>query len=165
MLENEGNADVRHYVEAGEHIADCFIFVVFVIGVAYIIGEYANAKEVCRNVDTAYKGDVVGNLEGEDKVSHQIEILKLQSEHADEMDREANTDALTKAKNKRAYDIKSRLMSKANHEYGVVLLDINGLKSINDNYGHKNGDICIKTVCRVRHRLFSTSRFQSGIRS
>lgn len=78
-------------------------------------------------------------------------------EHADQMDRAANIDALTGVGNKRAYDIAVNRLNKSNDPYCYVLIDMNDLKGINDNYGHEKGDISLKTVCRIICRTFNPS--------
>jgi diguanylate cyclase (GGDEF)-like protein len=58
---------------------------------------------------------------------------------------EAVTDALTGVKNKYAYDIEEerldKLIKNGNvNNFAVVVLDVNGLKQVNDMYGHQAGD-------------------------
>lgn len=57
----------------------------------------------------------------------------------------AYQDALTKGKNRAAYEKElDRLLSQSNHEsFRLILVDINELKYINDNYGHNEGDVSI----------------------
>ncbi|MBD5466935.1 MAG: GGDEF domain-containing protein [Lachnospiraceae bacterium] len=64
-------------------------------------------------------------------------------------------DPLTGIYNRRGFyqDIAKYL---GDHEYGwlmVVSIDLNGLKTINDNYGHGEGDFAIKTVGRTLYRI------------
>ena len=59
----------------------------------------------------------------------------------------ANTDMLTGALNRNAYE--TRLKELAGEEaelsgYSAALFDLNGLKAINDNFGHEKGDEAIK---------------------
>ncbi|MCM1536912.1 MAG: GGDEF domain-containing protein [bacterium] len=66
-------------------------------------------------------------------------------------------DPLTGIYNRRGFyqDIVKRLKD---HEYGwfmVVSIDLNGLKTINDTYGHGEGDFAIKTVGRTLFRIVS----------
>ena len=57
---------------------------------------------------------------------------------------QAYRDALTKVKNKAAYDIVSESLDRdaANNvaEFGIVMVDLNHLKAINDRYGHERGN-------------------------
>lgn len=53
------------------------------------------------------------------------------------------TDALTKLLNRRSYD--SHLQH-LHYDTAIVLFDVNKFKNINDNYGHKQGDIVLQQV-------------------
>ena len=61
-------------------------------------------------------------------------------------------DPLTGVKNKHAYaEWEGRIntaMAKGEQEpFAVVICDVNDLKTVNDQYGHKEGDACIKRAC------------------
>lgn len=58
-------------------------------------------------------------------------------------------DALTHVNNKEAYLQKVKDMENADHDYAVMVIDINNLKQINDMYGHKAGDIYIRGCCQM----------------
>lgn len=67
--------------------------------------------------------------------------------------RMASVDALTGVKNKHAYtqwedQIDSRIEIGAQEPFAVVVCDVNGLKDVNDQQGHKEGDACIKRACQ-----------------
>ncbi|ONI47170.1 hypothetical protein AN643_00075 [Candidatus Epulonipiscioides saccharophilum] len=57
-----------------------------------------------------------------------------------------NTDSLTGLKNRNAYDVDTNniIHRRMLDEYTLVLADLNGLKVINDKYGHQHGDAYIK---------------------
>ena len=78
-------------------------------------------------------------------------------EHAEQMDRAANIDALTKVRNKRAYDVEVVHLNESNKPYGLIMIDLNGLKKINDTYGHEKGDISINILCQIICRVFKHS--------
>ena len=66
--------------------------------------------------------------------------------------RMAAVDSLTGTKNKHAYahweeDINGRIKAGVQEPFAIVVCDINDLKTANDMYGHKEGDICIKNAC------------------
>ncbi len=73
----------------------------------------------------------------------------------------ANKDALTKVKNKHAYtQAVKELDEKARScdiGYAVVVMDINGLKHINDTQGHHAGDEYIKASCKIICTVFKHS--------
>ncbi|MBO7452381.1 MAG: GGDEF domain-containing protein [Clostridiales bacterium] len=79
-------------------------------------------------------------------VEHNLEIEAI--------NQKAYKDGLTGVKNKLAYiealtDIETGVENGSLTEYGVVVFDLNGLKAINDNYGHEAGDEYIKSACRL----------------
>ncbi|MCR5302415.1 MAG: GGDEF domain-containing protein [Lachnospiraceae bacterium] len=66
----------------------------------------------------------------------------------------ANTDSLTGVRNKHAYSeteavINSQIESGELQNLGVVVGDINGLKYVNDTFGHAQGDRLIKDACTL----------------
>jgi len=66
----------------------------------------------------------------------------------------AYKDGLTGVKNKLAYlealvEIEESFENGSLKEYGVVVFDLNGLKTINDTLGHEAGDEYIKSACRL----------------
>lgn len=81
--------------------------------------------------------------------------LRQAREHAEQMETAANVDALTKVRNKRAYDVDVSHLGDG--PYGLAMVDMNDLKRINDTYGHEKGDIAIKKTCAVVCRIFKHS--------
>ena len=82
-------------------------------------------------------------------------------EHAAIMYEEANRDALTGIRNKRSYDaevakINERIMS-GRDKVGIVMVDMNDLKTINDTYGHEKGDRVICNLCDTLCSIFKRS--------
>ncbi len=75
----------------------------------------------------------------------------------------ASTDGLTKLKNKNAYfmlekELNDGIASGMIDEFAIVVVDINGLKHINDTYGHKAGDEYIQSASVTLLELFQHSR-------
>lgn len=76
----------------------------------------------------------------------------------------AMKDAMTGVRNKRAYDNDIQIfeqsmndVSDGTYELGLAVIDLNGLKTINDTYGHEKGDIAIKKLCGVVSSVFAHS--------
>ncbi len=74
----------------------------------------------------------------------------------------AAIDPLTGIKNKHAYaqweeDINGRIREGDQEPFAVVVCDVNNLKVVNDMYGHKEGDACIKNACARICGVFSHS--------
>ena len=63
----------------------------------------------------------------------------------------AHTDALTKLGNRLRFEERKKEIRKSNNNLPltILMIDINGLKFINDEYGHEMGDVAIATVGQV----------------
>ena len=75
---------------------------------------------------------------------------------------EANIDSLTGVKNRNAYRIyEERLNAQIEMDcapkFGIVILDVNDLKKINDTQGHKAGDQFLRDACRIICTTFKRS--------
>ena len=60
----------------------------------------------------------------------------------------AKYDFLTGVRNRNAYDQKREKLG-GNRSYGLVIFDINGLKTINDRLGHRQGDQLISEAAKI----------------
>ena len=75
----------------------------------------------------------------------------------------AYTDPLTGVKSKHAFvDWEQKLEARIGEredglEFAIVVLDVNGLKHVNDTLGHKAGDRYIKAACQLICRIFDHS--------
>ncbi len=82
--------------------------------------------------------------------------LKKNIQH---ISRLAYTDALTQTMNKTAYgQMVSQLEQDIQNDKGsfaVVVMDINNLKKVNDNFGHEMGDAMIGDASRIMKEVFS----------
>ncbi len=115
------------------------------------------------------KGDEIGILADsmshmESEISGYIENLeKITSdlisarEHAKQLNTVANIDPMTKVSNKRAYNTAAARLSQSTQPYGLVMIDMNNLKLVNDTCGHEKGDICIQTLCQIICQSFPHS--------
>ena len=87
--------------------------------------------------------------------------LSSTREHADIMNEMANRDALTGIRNKRGYDTEIQRVNKeimAGHtDVGIVMIDMNNLKQINDTYGHEKGDKVLCSLCDTLCSIFKRS--------
>lgn len=74
----------------------------------------------------------------------------------------AYKDGLTGVQNKLAYlealtDLETAVENGELTEYGVVVFDVNGLKTVNDTLGHEAGDAYIQSGCSLICRQFAHS--------
>lgn len=93
-------------------------------------------------------------LEAENKVTD----LKEQVSYMDMM---AYQDSLTRVKNKAWYDkTQERInddIKEGTAEFGIIMMDLNNLKYVNDNYGHERGNDYIFGSCRLLCEIFAHS--------
>ncbi|MBO6136975.1 MAG: diguanylate cyclase [Lachnospiraceae bacterium] len=109
--------------------------------------------------------DVELNYESDDEIGSlarsfgaTTKALKRYFEHFHGL---AYTDELTKLNNKTAYgeriDMLNDEMRMGRARFAVVVVDINDLKKINDNYGHDRGDLLIQGVAGILKNVFGQS--------
>ena len=88
----------------------------------------------------------------------QMETMQREIARANNL---ANKDALTGVRNKTAFDAKAKELdaeiAAGVAEFGVVMIDLNRLKVINDTYGHEKGDIYLKNACNLICNTFAHS--------
>ena len=84
---------------------------------------------------------------------HQREQLEYQRR---ETLRLMQTDELTKTFNRRAYytDIHDYQQGTVDENLVLVALDVNGLKTVNDNHGHARGDVLLRSAADAIVRAF-----------
>ena len=95
--------------------------------------------------------DMRDYVEGILLAERNAEIMK---QHATQMTELANQDSLTGIRNKTAYD---RVIRKMEYDldmgqltvFGIIMIDLNFLKKINDTYGHEQGNYAIKKLCEI----------------
>ncbi len=86
----------------------------------------------------------------------------LLAERLEKALRDANTDALTGVKNRNAFEMSTgridvEIESGEPMEFAIVIFDVNGLKDINDNVGHDEGNKLLVNSCRLICRTFKRS--------
>ena len=74
----------------------------------------------------------------------------------------AYTDALTHVRNKHAYveveaELDKKISDKELKDFGIIVFDLNGLKYVNDTYGHETGDQYLKDACKLICEQFKHS--------
>ena len=76
--------------------------------------------------------------------------------------KDVNIDALTGVKNRHAYleteeRINAQIAEQRGPEFAIVILDVNDLKKVNDNDGHKAGDKYLRNACKIICDIFKHS--------
>lgn len=79
--------------------------------------------------------------------------LRAAKAHIAELERRADTDFLVDVLNRRGFERELRRAMAYAKRYGanaaLVYVDVNGLKPVNDGFGHAAGDAVLKAVARV----------------
>ena len=99
---------------------------------------------------------VVGIVDVNDQMKRELEYASNLTAARNE----ANKDALTGVKSKHAYidvedEINRHIEDHTIREFAVAVFDLNGLKHINDTFGHKVGDEYIKKGCAEICNIFA----------
>ena len=97
----------------------------------------------------------------EKDINKYISDLLGAQKKADELKLLADKDALTNVGNKRAYfEVEERLndlIKKGKARFALSMIDLNGLKTINDTYGHERGDAFIVALSNMIKDTFTLS--------
>jgi len=144
----------------------------FVIAVTLVVAGWIFSWRLVRPLEelTAVAGSIeAGNLgvefppETKDEVgvlNRAIKSMVVQLQvHMLGLSQKAYRDSLTGVKNKAAYaDALERLEDQPEEEpFGIVVVDVNNLKTVNDEYGHDRGDACLKRSCMLICSVFDHS--------
>ena len=98
------------------------------------------------------------NLEGrlrsfEETIHKQEEIIAKQSALTRSLEEQSLTDPLTKLPNRRAFDMELvkyvDQCLRYNQALSLIMCDVDGLKSVNDAYGHPTGDLLITSAAKL----------------
>lgn len=126
-------------------------------------------NELTTAAEKINKGDYKVNLtcKGNDEISVLTTTVNKLVKHLDEyitdLNALAHSDSLTDVKNKSSFDeavknLQARL-DKNNEwvEFAIVIFDCDGLKTINDNYGHDKGNAVLINSSNLMRRVFKKS--------
>ena len=99
-----------------------------------------------------------------DDIVEYVNVIVSTEHKAEELGELAIKDSLTGVRNKTAYDSAVRdIEDHGEKDYGVVMIDLNYLKKINDTYGHDKGDVAIMKLCWAICEVFDHSPvFRTG---
>ncbi len=90
------------------------------------------------------------------KVLFVIRVIDEEKRREESLIQYSYTDGLTKLYNRRAYDNDLiNIKKKTYNELCIVMIDANGLKQINDTYGHQAGDEFIRDTASIISEVFT----------
>jgi diguanylate cyclase (GGDEF)-like protein len=100
--------------------------------------------------------DKQGSITGAVEIFSDNSATRELEKRACELEALAYSDALTGVANRRYIDLKVQQAIQEvelfDRPYGLILIDLNGFKEINDTYGHAVGDGMLKAVCETLRR-------------
>lgn len=109
--------------------------------------------QIVRNDGIFVDAEVTGRLVhygGKDLVQSMIRDVTEKKKAQDRIKFLSSHDSLTGVYNRYYFDEKiKKLLFHNNVSIGLIIIDIDGLKSINDNYGHVVGDSLIQRTARI----------------
>jgi len=105
--------------------------------------------------------DKKGNINGAVAIFADVTQNRILIER---LEKTAGIDYLTGLANRTAFSgAKKRYESAENQPLGVIICDVDGLKTVNDTLGHKYGDMLIQNVAEVLKQLKQDSYFCARI--
>ena len=126
------------------------------------VGELSRAFRIAIDNIRARSEDIEAKVRFQDrKIEKAAKTMKQQEDDLIAMRNLAYVDSLTNVKNKHAYEdtieyIDEQIKS-GTAEFAVIMCDLNYLKLINDNHGHKAGDEAIQKAAKILCKAFPMS--------
>ena len=126
-------------------------------------------EELIRAAEQVDKGnyDTILTYDNNDEVGRLTKTFNSLTNHMkvhiSDLNKRVYVDALTSVKNKGAFsDAINKLQSKIDNDkqntaFAIGMFDCDDLKSVNDNFGHENGDIYLKGSCRLICQVYQHS--------
>lgn len=115
--------------------------------------ELESLSDTLSSMSHKMKTYVENMLESATKLKNLEQDLENSKEKAIQLSELATKDALTGIRNKTAYDKEVEkvvaALKEGDKKFGIVMVDLNFLKKINDEYGHDKGNISIKALCHL----------------
>ncbi|MBR2089143.1 MAG: diguanylate cyclase [Fibrobacter sp.] len=155
-------------------ILQCILFILILLAITTAITIFfaRSITKPLKKLTEEAKKMITGDMNVEFNISQKDEIGELAksfaaaklhiNQYMKQMQGLAFRDSLTGIGNKMAYDnYLSELQLKIENgdvtSYGIVVLDTNNLKEINDIYGHENGNAYLINSCKLICQIFSHS--------
>ncbi len=86
-----------------------------------------------------------------------ISEMSRRGQYAEIMEKMAYQDGLTGMLNRQAFNQEIEKIKSGNNRYTLIMMDMNYLKTVNDRFGHNNGDLYIKSMSEFITESFGRS--------
>lgn len=138
----------------GEIYVRCGGIGTYVEGKGYMLCGYHSDVTDIINSDTKQKQQLADALE---EVKHQKKLLQEALDNYKQADYDRRRDYLTGLRNRQdMYELLNDNLSELHDEIrGMLMIDVDNFKMLNDNYGHKHGDFCL---VKISHALMDYGR-------
>jgi diguanylate cyclase (GGDEF)-like protein len=156
--------------QRNKHLKQSIIFILFLLAFTTAISIFFSRSitKPLKKLTAEAKKMIMGDMNAEFNIRQNDEIGDLAksfsaakfhiNQYMKHMQGLAFQDSLTNLRNKMAYDsflndLEQRIQEGEVESYGIIVLDLNNLKEINDTYGHENGNAYLinssKLICQV----------------
>jgi diguanylate cyclase (GGDEF)-like protein len=117
-------------------------------------------KVISKAIEIKEESDMVRLKEADAKIADLQQNLRTYNQEIAQVTQRAQTlekvvllDELTMINNRRAYDLQIRECMRRLHQFrerfSLILIDIDLFKRINDDYGHRAGDKCLREIAQL----------------
>ncbi len=103
--------------------------------------------------------ELVGAYEFRHLAQTYNEIFAIKEKHEEQMKYKSEHDPLTGLFNRSAFNSLQNILAKEKEPLGLVLIDVDKFKGINDQYGHAVGDAALIRVARLLKHNFRSNDF------
>jgi len=133
------------------------ITIVSILGTQVIVRTYYFLTDTEMRLSEEIVGIIAPLLIASSIVSYLIRLIKKLNELEKEVRKIANIDPLTNLKTRRALFESAedlfQLSKRYNRTLGVLLIDVDKFKQINDTYGHIQGDMILLTLGNILNEI------------
>ena len=149
-----------------------FIFIILALTTTLTLVYARSITRPLKKLTEEAQKMITGDMNAEFNINQNDEIGELArsfsaaklhiNQYMKQMQGLAFRDSLTGVRNKMAYDnylneLDEKIKNDEVGAYGIIVLDTNNLKEINDTYGHENGNEYLINACKLICQIFAHS--------
>lgn len=113
----------------------------------------SDINEVVKVVTSELHGMRTTNKKLRSRLDEATHTIEEQRENIHRLAKEAHVDSLTGLLNRRQFDIRhhelQRIFITSGKPYGLLLIDVDHFKQVNDTHGHQAGDAVLRTLSQL----------------